>query len=82
MNDTNLDLEIQYQTYLKRAGISEDRMHPQQRTEAKRAFFGACGQMLILFRDGIGAIEDEDKAVLQMEDLINQVKIFWRNECN
>lgn len=80
--DTILDLESQYQTYLKRVGISEERMHPRQRIETKRAFYGACGQMLILFRDGIGAIEDEDKAILQMQDLLNQVSIFWREEVN
>lgn len=75
-----LDLEVQWKLYLERVGHSEEKMHPQQKAETKRAFFGACGQILILFRDVLGSEEDEDKAVLQMEDLFNQVEIFWRDE--
>lgn len=75
-----LELEYQYQQYLKKVGLSEEAMHPIQKIETKRAFFGACGQLLILFRDNIGSIEDEDKAILQMQDLINQVGIFWKEQ--
>lgn len=82
LREESLELEDQYQLYLKRVGLSEKNMHPVQRTETKRAFMGACGQILVLFRDVLGAIEDEDKAVLHMEDLFNQVQIYWRNESN
>ncbi|SDS13193.1 hypothetical protein SAMN04487764_1526 [Gillisia sp. Hel1_33_143] len=75
-----LELEYQYEKYLKITGLTENQMHPIQRQEIKRAFFGACGQMLVLFRDEISAIEDEDRAVLSMEDLVNQVEIFWKEE--
>ena len=76
----SLDLEIQYKFYLEKVGLKESTMHPTQKAETKRAFFGACGQMLILFRDVIAGIEDEDKAILQMQDLLNQVGIFWNQE--
>ena len=75
-----LELEYQYQKYLKRGGLNEATMHPIQKKETKRAFYGACGQLLVLFRDVLGKEEDEDKAVLYMEDLFNQAEIFWREE--
>lgn len=79
MNQFNL--ENQYQLYLERAGITESQMHPVQKIETKRAFMGACGQMLILLRDGIGTLE-KDKVVEQLQDMINQVQSFWLKEAN
>lgn len=73
------NLENQYQLYLKRVGIKEIQMHPAQRVETKRAFMGACGQMLILLRDDLGALE-EDKAIAQLRDMYNQVQSFWLKE--
>jgi len=74
------NLHAQWLEYLRLIGISEDILSPIQKQEMKRSFFAACGQMLILFRDGIGAIESEEKAVKQMENLLNQVSDFWENE--
>ena len=73
------NLEKQYQLYLERVGISERKMHPTQKVETKRAFMGACGQMLILLRDDLGELE-EDKAIEQLQDMINQVQSFWLKE--
>lgn len=70
------DLWKKYQELMK---LPEERMHPTQRVETKRAFMGACGQMLILMRDEIGALSEEE-AVKIFEDLLNQVMIFWRGE--
>lgn len=53
------DLEHQYQLYLKRVALSENTMHPQQKKQLKEAFMGACGQMLILLRDDVGALEEK-----------------------
>lgn len=75
--DKKFSLENQYQLYLKRVGITEEQMHPIQRKETKQAFFGACGQMLILFRDGIGAIENENEAVQTMESMMTQVAEYF-----
>lgn len=75
--DKQFSLEHQYQLYLKRCNVTEAQMHPVQRKETKQAFFGACGQMLILMRDGIGDIENEDEAVQTMENMINQVSQYF-----
>lgn len=73
------NLENQYQQYLKRVGLDENKMHPVQKKETKRAFFGACGQMLVLLRDDVSELED-DKAIETLENMDNQVNSFWVNE--
>lgn len=75
------DLEHQYQLYLKRVGLKEENMHTVQRTETKQAFIGACGQMLILLRDDLGALE-ESKAIEMMQDMMNQVGTYFMKETN
>jgi hypothetical protein len=75
------NLEKQYQLYLERVGIQESQMHPTQKVEMKRAFMGACGQMLILLRDDLGALE-EDEAIQQLQDMMNQLQSFWLKETN
>lgn len=75
------NLETQYQLYLERVGIKESQMHCTQKVETKRAFMGACGQMLILLRDDLAALE-EDKAVQQLQNMLNQVQSFWLKETN
>lgn len=75
------NLENQYQLYLERVGLKEANMHPVQRTETKRAFIGACGQMLILLRDDLGALE-ESKAIETMQDMINQAGEYFMKESN
>lgn len=75
------DLNHQYQLYLQRVGLKEDRMHPQQKTETKRAFMGACGQMLILLRNDLGALP-EDQGIEQMQNMLNQVGEYFLKETN
>lgn len=75
------DLDHQYQLYLKRVGLIESNMHPIQKAETKRAFIGACGQMLLLLRDDLGALE-ENLAIKTMQDMINQVANYFMNESN
>lgn len=79
MKKPEFDLHHQYQLYLKRIQLNEKTMSPIQRKETKRAFFGACGQLLILLRDDVGELE-ENEAVEVMDDMISQVGNFWANE--
>lgn len=73
MNDLTRNLEEQFQNYLQRAGYTPQKMNPTQLKVMRDTFFAACGQMLVLIRDGIGAIENEDVAIAAMQDLLNQV---------
>ncbi|MGB0521438.1 MAG: hypothetical protein ACPGJS_00690 [Flammeovirgaceae bacterium] len=79
MND-NFDLQHQYKLYLQRVNLDESTMHPVQRIETKRAFMGACGQMLLLLRDDLTQLSEE-KAAETLQDMITQVQIFFTEEC-
>jgi hypothetical protein len=72
----NFNLENQYQIYLKRVALNENKMHPTQKKQLKQTFMGACGQMLLLFRDELGALEEE-KAIEIMQGMINQVSDYF-----
>lgn len=80
MNKYNLN--SQFEIYLTRVGLDKAKMHPNQLVEIKRAFMGAAGQLLVLFRDDIGSIPSEELAVLTMESLFTQVAEFWSKENN
>lgn len=79
MNKPEFNLDHQYQLYLKRVGLSETLMPPSQMRETKRAFMGACGQILIMLRDDVGKLEEND-AITTLDSLINQVSNFWLTE--
>ena len=74
-----IDLEEQFETYLKKMDLTGN-ISRVQYVETKRAFMGACGQMLIIFRDEIGTIENEEEAVKQMKSLWDQVAEYWKKE--
>jgi len=79
MNKPEFNLEHQYQLYLERVKLKESQMPPIQRKELKRAFMGACGQMLILLRDDLGELS-ENEAIETLQDLHNQVSNYWLAE--
>jgi len=81
MRKPEFDLEHQYQLYLQRMKLDERKMHPIQKTETRRAFMGACGQMLIMLRDDISRLT-EDEAVDVLDDMVSQVSDFLLKETN
>lgn len=74
--EKEFDLEYQYQLYLKRVALKENNMNSVQKIETKRAFMGACGQMLFLLRDDISKF-DEDEAIEILENIKNQIGNFF-----
>lgn len=75
------NLEHQYQLYLKRMELSENKMHPIQKKQIRQTFFGASGQMLILLRDEVSKLEEEE-AIHLLQDMLNQVSNFFLAESN
>jgi len=73
------DIEFQYNLYLDRVGLKEENMHPVQAQETKRSFMAAAGQILVLLRDDISELSD-DEGVEVLEKLMTQVANFWTNE--
>lgn len=77
--NNEFNLEHQYELYLQRVGLKEEQMHPLQKKQLRQTFMGACGQMLILMRDEVGALP-EDQAIEVCESMINQVGEFFINQ--
>jgi hypothetical protein len=75
------NLNDEFERYLNIVELDKRIMPPDQLRELKRAFYGACGQLLILTRDEVGALPDEE-AIEALQDLLNQVANFWNNENN
>jgi hypothetical protein len=75
------DIEVQYQLYLKRVALTESQMHPEQSRQLRQAFYGACGQMLILLRDDLAALE-ENKAIDTMQKMLDQIGKYFMNAAN
>lgn len=75
----NFDLEYQYQLYLQRMSLKEETTSEDQKRETRRAFMGACGQMLILMRDDLPQLSEED-GIKAMERMIEQVMNFFLKE--
>lgn len=65
--------------YLQTVGLDEKTMHPVQLQETKRAFYGAVGEMLIVFRDDVPKLSQKEQA-LKLNDMIQQINLFWQNE--
>lgn len=73
------DIEHQYQIYLQRSRLREWLMGDAQRVETRRAFYGACGQMLILLRDEVTSLEDLE-AIETLSGMERQVQEFFKKE--
>lgn len=79
MNIEPLNLEKQYDFYLDQCGIAKDKMHPVQKSETKKAFFGGAAQVLHLMNTHVSQM-DEGNAVLAIKYLEDQAAVFWANE--
>lgn len=47
------DVEYQYQEYLRKCNLSEDKMHPEQKKQVKDSFYAGMGQILLIFGDEV-----------------------------
>jgi hypothetical protein len=73
----DVDLEKQYQQYLKLINLDEKDMHPEQQVQTKQAFYGAAGRILWLLRDVI-ASKTEYQSRKDLEGLWNQMQVYWQ----
>lgn len=70
-------LEKQWHLYVEKMyHTTEDKLHHSQKVECKRAFMGACGQLLLLIRDEAADLP-EDAAVLELQGMLNEVSTFF-----
>ncbi len=81
MKNSIFDLEYQYQLYLSRTKLKETLMGPGQKKETRQAFMAACGQMLLLLRDEISEMEEEQAAEI-FQDMLQQVTEYFMKAAN
>ena len=56
----DFDLHYQFKLYMERCSVPDiSKMPADQLTETRRAFFGACGQLLILMRDDVSELDEK-----------------------
>ena len=72
------NIEAQYQHYLQLVGLNEANMHPTQRTETRRAFYGGFSHSIVLIGNTIELSEEETTKVF--DDLNSQIERFWLTE--
>ena len=77
MNKFNV--EDQYQLYLKKIRLPEKAMHPIQKVQLKDTFMAAWGQLLILQKDEVSQLKDND-AVDSLESMFQQINNYWRDK--
>lgn len=75
-----INLEKEYQEYLKLVGLTEEMMHPVQRTETRRAFFGGCGKVFHLMNEASNSVESENEGVALISQVHDQINNFWQEE--
>lgn len=79
----DFDLTFQWHLFCERCGVPENKMPPDQRREMKRAFMGACGQLLILQRDELAEYADklgDEAAAKILQNMLKQVDDYWQKE--
>jgi hypothetical protein len=73
----DVDLEKQYQQYLKLINLDEKNMIPEQAIQTKQAFYGAAGRILWLMRDIIPT-KPQHQQIKDLEGLWNQMQAYWQ----
>jgi hypothetical protein len=73
------NLDYQFFMYLKRYGVHWEDLPPIQFREMKRAFYGAMGQMLMLYMNDIPQMPEKESTpkILWMRQ---QIFDFWKEE--
>ncbi len=72
-------IQTQWEKYLKRVDLKESEMLPIQTQETKRAFFAGVSQLLVLLREDVSALE-ENEAINTMERMETECGEFWKTE--
>lgn len=75
-----VNIEAEYQKFLKQMKLKEREMHIVQMRETKRAFIGGFSFALLIFKNDISLINDEEEAIQCLEDIDTQIRKFWNNE--
>jgi hypothetical protein len=79
--DPTFSVENQFQLYCQRVKLKRTKVSETQWRETKRAFYGAVGQFLLMFRDELSELSEDD-GVEVMQPLLEETGAFWTAEAN
>ena len=74
-----LKLATHFELYLERVSLDRAKMTKVQYIEIKRAWYGGVGQMLIMSRDDLTQLPEND-AVRQLQRWHNECAEFWEDQ--
>lgn len=75
-NKSTFTVKRLYQNYLSMVNLDEDHMHPEQKKQLRQTFFGACGQLIVLFHDELSKLSDKE-AVETIESMLNEITFYF-----
>lgn len=70
------DVEYQFQQYLERVDLPEDKMHPEQAKQLKTTFYAAFGVFMTLLMNDIQRLSQEE-AERAVQFMLHQVGDFF-----
>jgi hypothetical protein len=76
---TDFTIDQQWRRFMERCGIDPETFPEIQVQEMSRAFYGAMGQMLLLFRDELADLSEED-GIKHLEKMLEEVVEFWTEQ--
>lgn len=77
--EEKFNVEHQYQLYLKKMKLSEDKMFPIQKKQLKQTFYAATAQILLLILDEITNLSDEE-AHEAVKGMMEEIHAFFKEE--
>ena len=78
-NDATFSVENQFQLYCQRVKLKRSAVSETQWVETKRAFFGAVGQFLLMFRDELSELSEDD-GVEVTQKMLDETGEFWKGQ--
>lgn len=66
----------QFEKYLQLVALDKRKMPPNQLREMRQMFHGATGQIIVLMRDELSALPD-NQATLVLQEMLNEITNYF-----
>lgn len=76
---TDFTIKQQWDRFMERCGMAPGEMPKVQETEMSKAFYGSAGQILIMIRDEVSELKEED-AVVVLDNMMDEIMKFWQDQ--
>ncbi len=79
LEEDAFNIEKQFNLFLKVCKMDKRKMPSIQITSMRRAFYGAWGMLLLVNRDCVAVLTD-DQAVEALDKMFRDTELFWAKE--